>query len=73
MKHVVRAHDKNKKNPLTNKKILLKLNPFANKQRELVKKLESERQANRAAVLKEKRSKSGKAKKAARNATYNAL
>lgn len=36
VKHVVRAHDKNKKNPLTNKKILLKLNPFANKQRELV-------------------------------------
>ena len=31
VKHVVRAHDLNKKNPLSNKKILLKLNPFANK------------------------------------------
>jgi|APFre7841882793_1041355.scaffolds.fasta_scaffold31445_1 hypothetical protein len=52
---------------------MLKLNPFANKQREIVKKLEEDRHAKRAALLKEKRSKSGKAKKTARTAVYNSL
>lgn len=62
----IRTHDKNKKNPLTNKAIMQKLNPFAKKQAEIVAKLEKDRQAKRAATLKSKKSKAGKKEKALR-------
>jgi len=69
----IRVHDKTKKNPLTNKAMMQKLNPFAKKQAELVAKLESERKSKRAATLKAKRSKAGKKEKAARTKGYIAL
>jgi large subunit ribosomal protein L4e len=69
----IRTHDKNKKNPLTNKAIMQRLNPFAKKHAEIVAKLEKERHAKRAAVLKAKKSKAGRKEKAARSAGYNAL
>jgi large subunit ribosomal protein L4e len=62
----VRVHDKTKKNPLQNKALMTKLNPFAKKQAEAVAKLEKERHAARAKLIKEKRSKAGRAKKHAR-------
>ena len=66
IKHNVRVHDKTKKNPLKNKAMMLKLNPYAKKAAELRAKLEKERHAKRAAVLKAKRSKAGKKDKQAR-------
>jgi len=69
----IRTHDKNKKNPLTNKAIMQRLNPFAKKKAEILAKLEKERQSKRAATLKAKRSKAGKKEKAARTAGYVAL
>merc|ERR1712054_114119 len=68
-----RAHDKSKKNPLINKAMMLKLNPYAAKAAELRAKAEKERNAKRAAVLKEKRSKAGKKAKATRTKTYHTL
>jgi len=62
----VRIHDKTKKNPLTNKAIMNRLNPYAKKQTEILRKLEADRKAARAKVIKEKRSKAGRAKKHAR-------
>jgi large subunit ribosomal protein L4e len=69
----VRAHDKNKKNPLTNKAIMNKLNPFAKKQAELVKKLDADRHAKKAALIKSKRSVAGKKEKLVRTKLYNSL
>lgn len=66
----VRVHDKTKKNPLKNKTMMHRLNPFAKTQAGLVAKMEKERQAKRAAALKAKRD--GKAK-AKRSATYAEL
>lgn len=57
-KNVV-LHDK-KKNPLTNKALMQKLNPFAKKKAEMLAKLEKERHAKRAAAVKAKKSKAGK-------------
>lgn len=60
----IRVHDKSKKNPLKNKSIMLRLNPFAKKRAELVAKREEDRKKNRAAAIKAKRGKDGqKAKK----------
>jgi large subunit ribosomal protein L4e len=69
----IRTHDKNKKNPLTNKAIMQRLNPFAKKHAEIVAKLEKERQAKRAAAIKAKKSKAGKKDKAARSQKYAEL
>jgi len=69
----IRTHDKNKKNPLTNKAIMQRLNPFAKKHAEIVAKLEKERQAKRAATLKAKKSKAGKKAKAERTTVYKDL
>ena len=69
----VRVHDKTKKNPLKNKAIMNRLNPFAKKQAEILAKLEKERQSKKAAALKKKRSKAGKKEKAARTKGYHAL
>jgi len=66
-------HDKTKKNPLTNKAMMLKLNPFAKKKAELVAKLDKERHAKKAAALKAKRSKAGRKDKAKRTSTWKGL
>merc|ERR1711935_803170 len=62
----VRVHDKTKKNPLTNKTMMDKLNPFAAQQRQTLAKQVADRNAKRAAMLKEKRSKKGRAAKSLR-------
>ena len=67
------AHCKNKKNPLTNKAQMQKLNPWAKAKAALIEKTTKERQAKKAAVLKAKRSKAGKKEKAKRSATYHKL
>jgi len=50
-----------------------KLNPYAKKAAELRAKLEKERHAKRAAVIKQKRSKAGRKEKAVRTKTYHQL
>jgi len=52
IKHSVRVHDKTKKNPLKNKAIMNRLNPYAAKAAELRAKAEKERHAKRAKVIK---------------------
>jgi large subunit ribosomal protein L4e len=69
----VRVHDKNKKNPLKNAAIMNRLNPFAAEQKKIVAKQEADRHAKRAAALKAKRSKAGRADKHRRNANYQGL
>jgi len=56
----VRAHDKTKKNPLKNKSMMLKLNPFAKKRAELIAKQEADRAKARTAALKAKRDRKSK-------------
>lgn len=56
----VRSHDKNKKNPLTNKSIMSRLNPFAKKRAEILAKAEADRHAKRVAALKAKKTKAEK-------------
>jgi len=73
MRESHRAHDKTKKNPLTNKNMMRRLNPYASKLAELRKKAETDRHAKRAATLKAKRSKAGKKDKTVRNKTYQKL
>jgi len=73
IKHSVRAHDKAKKNPLKNKALMLRLNPYANKAAELRKKDEEARHKKRAAALKAKRSKAGRKDKAGRTKLYHTL
>lgn len=72
VRHTVVDHHK-KKNPLTNKTEMQRINPFDKKKRELQAKLIADRQAAKKKVMKEKRSKAGKAAKAKRNGTYKAL
>jgi len=69
----IRAHDKAKKNPLVNKAMMNKLNPFAKKQAELLKKAEADRKVKRAATIKAKKSKAGKKSKAERTKGYHEL
>uniref|UniRef100_A0A7S3CHR3 Large ribosomal subunit protein uL4 C-terminal domain-containing protein n=1 Tax=Strombidium rassoulzadegani TaxID=1082188 RepID=A0A7S3CHR3_9SPIT len=69
----VRVHDKTKKNPLTNKAAMTKLNPFAKKRAEQLAKIEADRQKKRAAALKAKKTKDEKKSRAKRNQTYVAL
>ena len=73
IKHNVVAHDKAKKNPLKNAAMMKKLNPYAAKAAELRAKLEKDRHAKRAAVLKAKRSAAGKKAKQERNKKYHGL
>jgi len=63
----VRTHHKTKKNPLKNKAMMLRMNPFAKKQAEIVAKREADRAKGRAAALKAKRSKAGRKAKHLRN------
>merc|ERR1740123_1503392 len=69
----VRVHDKTKKNPLKNRNMMQKLNPFSKTARGLEVAASAARKANRAAVLKEKRSKNGRKEHAARIAKHNSL
>jgi len=69
----VRVHDKTRKNPLTNAAIRNRLNPFAATQRKNAAAAEQKRHAARAAAVKAKRSKAGRASKKTRTETYNAL
>jgi len=62
----VRAHNKTKANPLKNKSLMLRLNPFAKKRAELIAKREADRHAGMAKALKAKRNKAGRAAKKAR-------
>jgi hypothetical protein len=64
------VHDKTKKNPLTNKAMMNKLNPFAKKKAEMIAKIDKERNAKRAATIKAKKSKAGKLSKSKRTKTW---
>jgi len=67
------AHDKTKKNPLKNKAMMNKLNPFAKKKAELIAKQEKDRADKRKATLKAKRDKAGRKAKATRTKTWQGL
>jgi len=69
----VRAHDKTKKNPLKNKAMMLRMNPFAKKAAELTAKREADRQKARVQRLKDKRSKAGRKAKSTRTQRDQAL
>jgi len=69
----VRAHNKTKANPLKSKALMLRLNPYATKQRELIAKREADRHAKKAAAIKAKRAKAGKLAKNKRTALYHDL
>jgi len=62
----VRVHDKTKKNPLKNRTMMAKLNPWAGAKAALLKKREDDRHKARAAALKAKRGKAGAAAKRSR-------
>jgi len=68
------VHDIQKKNPLHNRALMRRLNPFHEKKRELEKKLQEERHKKRVAALKGKRKDKGeKKKKQARNKLHHKL
>jgi uncharacterized protein YdaU (DUF1376 family) len=69
----VRVHDKTKKNPLNNKAIMNRLNPFAAQAAKLNQQRETERHNARAAAIKAKRSKAGRAEKTGRSKEYQRL
>jgi len=73
IKTSVRMHDKTKKNPLTNKAMMNRLNPFAKKKAEILAKAEKERQAAKAKALKAKKTKAQRVAKTKRSATYQGL
>lgn len=73
VKTSVRVHDKTKKNPLTNKTMMNKLNPYAAQMKTILAKKEADRKAARAATIKAKRSKAGRADKHKRTVTYQGL
>jgi large subunit ribosomal protein L4e len=66
-------HDKTKRNPLKNKTMMQKLNPNSKAQAVADAKAVVARVANRAKVLKEKRSKVGRKAKAVRTARFTGL
>lgn len=66
----VRAHDKTKKNPLTNRAIMTRLNPFAKQARTLESQRETERHNARAAAIKARRSKAGRVAKSGRSKEF---
>lgn len=69
----VRAHDKTKKNPLKNAAMMQKLNPNHKANVALEVKAAAARKAERAKLLKAKRSKAGRKDKAKRTARHNGL
>lgn len=62
-----------KKNPLTNKALMTKLNPFAKKRAELIAAREADRHGKRAAAVKASRAKAGKQAKAKRTKLFFGL
>jgi len=68
-----RVHDKTKKNPLTNRVMMQRLNPYSKTQRAAEAKAIEARRAARATALKHKRSKAGRAEKAKRTTRFNGL
>jgi len=66
MRQSIRIHDKTKKNPLTNKAMMLKLNPFAGQKAKLVAAQEEKRKVARKAAIKAKQGKAERQKKAKR-------
>jgi large subunit ribosomal protein L4e len=66
-------HDKTKKNPLKNRNMMQKLNPFSKTARANEIVAAEARKANRVAALKHKRSKTGRAETAVRLSRHNAL
>lgn len=66
------AHNKTNANPLTNRALMNRLNPFEKQRVAIIKKREEDRHKARAAAVKAKR-KAGKKDKVARNKEYNAL
>jgi large subunit ribosomal protein L4e len=74
IKTVDRLHDKSKKNPLKNRSLMRRLNPFDEKRREIEKKAQEERHKKRVATLKNlRKDKNWKAAKKTRNANYKKL
>jgi len=69
----VRSHDKTKKNPLTNKAMMNRLNPFAKKKAEILAKAEASRHAVKQKALKAKKSKAERDSKTKRTATFTGL
>merc|ERR1719222_805312 len=69
----VRSHDKTKKNPLKNKAMMQKLNPYSATARELEKKATTARIDARKKALAKKFSKAGRAEKSKRNARFHRL
>ena len=69
----VRSHDKTKKNPLKNKTMMQKLNPFSKTARELEAKATTARIDARKKALAKKNSKAGRAEKAKRTKRFNML
>ena len=72
VKESIRSHDKTKKNPLQNRAIMNRLNPFAAQQRTILAKQQADRHAAKAKLIKEKRSKAGRAKKHVRTVANQA-
>jgi len=67
-------HDKGKKNPLRNRALMKRLNPFNEKRQEAEKKLQEERHKKRVATLKGlRKTKEHKAAKKGRNAAWKVL
>lgn len=69
----VRVHDKTRHNPLKNRSMMQKLNPYAKQAQALNKMSTEQRKKDRAASIKAKRSKAGSKDKATRNARFNGL
>jgi large subunit ribosomal protein L4e len=73
IKTSVRMHDKTKKNPLKNRNMMQRLNPFSKTARANEIVAAEARKTARAAALKHKRSKAGRAETAVRLSRHNAL
>merc|ERR1712032_1141544 len=73
VKTSIRSHDKTKKNPLKNKAMMQKLNPYSKTARELEKKATTARIDARKKALAKKFSKAGRAEKAKRTKRFNML
>lgn len=69
-----RIHDKQKKNPLKNRTLMKKLNPYSTQMRETEEKALKERQTKRAGLLKQlRKDKAKKAAKVERNKRYQGI
>lgn len=64
------SHNKNKKNPLKNRVLMQRLNPYSKAQRAFEVKATEARVAARKAALKHKHSKAGRKEKATRGARF---